>query len=293
MMLEKKTKIPMIKDVIMPTNGFFNHINFQFPSFLTKSQLDIAFFSDYSMRNIAPIVQYYLNSDTLSNESLDSIGEVILQMFGKKWEKQAAVYNIEYDPISNYRDEYHETNNVKHTGTVTGEWGDERNTTRTDDLTETQNKGTTVTNTRTDNLVQTDTRNLTDTLEENVNNNVYGFNSSDNVPDSSNTDNYTKKGIGDTTRNNTGTQKNEVTGSGADTITNTGTQKNDSKGSGSKTDTTDLTDDGKRDYEHIGNIGNHTTQHLISQEIELWSWNYMQEIIKDVARCVTLPTYIG
>lgn len=283
----------MIKDVITPLNGFFSHLNFNFPTFITKEQLDIGFFTNYSQRNIAPIVKYYLIDEQLNNDALDSIGVLLVQMFGKKWTKQAAVYDIEYNPISNYHDNYHETNSLVHEGKNEEQWGDERNSTRTDDLTETQNKGTVLTSLRTDDLTEVNRRNLTDTLQETVQNNIYGFNSSDSSGDSNGTDNYTKTGTGDTTIENTGTQENKTTASGADITTNTGTQSNSSTGSGNKTHNNEYSDNVTRDYSHSGNIGNHTTQHLITQEIELWSWNYMQDILKDVVNFLTIPTYIG
>lgn len=294
-MSEMKKRPMRIKDVALPTNGFFLHVPYDFSAFFEKPQLDIAFFADYSQRNIAPIVDYYLDGSVsqLTNDQLDDIGKLIYQMFKNKWDKQSAVFNIEYDPISNYRDEYHETHTLTSEDEKKEEWGDEKNSTRTDDLTEVQSKGTTLTSTRTDNLNQTDTRNLTDTLQENTTSNVFGFNSSSPSGDTTGSDNYTKNGTGTLSRENTGTQKNETTGSGSDTITNTGTQKNDSTSSGNKTQNDNYSDNGTKDYTHLGNIGNHTTQYLIGQEIDLWRWNFMQEILKDVANFLTLPTYIG
>lgn len=295
MILEMKKRPTRIKDVISPTNGFFLHIPYDFSKFFEKPQLDIAFFSDYSKRNIAPIVEYYMGESVsqLTDTQLDEIGQIIYQMFKQKWDKQSAVFAIEYDPISNYRDEYHETHSLNSEDEKKEEWSDERNSTRTDDLTEKTTKGTTVTSTRTDNLNQTDTKNLTDTLQENTESNVYGFNSSAPSGDTTGADNYTKIGTGSLTRENSGTQKNETTGSGSDTLTNTGTQKNDATGSGNRSNTDNYSDSGTRDYTHLGNIGNHTTQNLIQQEINLWRWNFMKEILQDVADFLTLPTYIG
>ena len=43
---------------------------------------------------------------------------------------------------------------------------------------------------------------------------------------------------------------------------------------------------------HKGNIGNLTPQQLITQEIELWRWNYIDEVLSDIKSMITLPIYI-
>ena len=44
---------------------------------------------------------------------------------------------------------------------------------------------------------------------------------------------------------------------------------------------------------HFGNIGNLTSQKQILEEINLWKWNYMQEILNDVKEFCTLPVYLN
>lgn len=43
---------------------------------------------------------------------------------------------------------------------------------------------------------------------------------------------------------------------------------------------------------HKGNIGNLTPQQLITQEIELWRWNFIDEVMNDIKSMITLPIYI-
>ena len=43
---------------------------------------------------------------------------------------------------------------------------------------------------------------------------------------------------------------------------------------------------------HKGNIGNLTPQQLITQEIELWRWNYIDEVMSDIKSMITIPIYI-
>lgn len=43
---------------------------------------------------------------------------------------------------------------------------------------------------------------------------------------------------------------------------------------------------------HRGNIGNLTPQQLITQEIELWRWNFIDEVMNDIKSMITIPIYI-
>lgn len=46
-----------------------------------------------------------------------------------------------------------------------------------------------------------------------------------------------------------------------------------------------------RKYIHKGNIGNLTPQQLIQQEIDLWRWNFIEEVLDDVKNFITIPIY--
>ena len=60
-----------------------------------------------------------------------------------------------------------------------------------------------------------------------------------------------------------------------------------------KTTTEDGTSDTDRIGRHFGNIGNLTSQKQILEEINLWKWNYVQEILNDVKEFCTLPVYLN
>ena len=119
-------------------------------------------------------------------------------------------------------------------------------------------------------------------------------------------------------KTNTGTQTNKLYDEGTITIadegtsttvdeqtdsrttTNTGTRSTETQGStggsdgvsSSKSSTEDVVTDKDRSGRHFGNIGNLTSQKQILEEIELWKWNYMQEILNDVKEFCTLPVYL-
>lgn len=351
-----------IKDVITIADGFFSHIPFNFPEDITKVSLDFQFYTRFSQKNTAPVVDLLLDDDVsqLTSAQLDLIGTAIWQTYNRKWAKQLAVYSIQYNPIYNYKDEYHETNELIKTGEGSSVWIEDGESTlerlsertktdsadatvtRTDNLSESYTKGTSTTSTRTDNLTElethnltnletrntteTETRNLSESIDTSANNSVYGFNSSDAVGNTEDDSDSSKTDTGTVSTTNTGTVNNGNTGtlttantgtqqvvtgnSGSDTTTNSGTQTTvtdsdtsssdaltgtdttTSSKSGIKTNADDASEEGSRDYEHLGNIGNHTSQRLINEEIELWRWNFVEEILEDVKEFTTIPVYL-
>lgn len=95
----------------------------------------------------------------------------------------------------------------------------------------------------------------------------------------------------------TGTQT--VTNTGTDSVANTGTQA--SQGTEATTGTTQRVESGTetvtgtstrdRSGVHSGNIGNLTSQKQIGEEIALWKWNFIEEILSDATDFLTLQVY--
>ena len=87
---------------------------------------------------------------------------------------------------------------------------------------------------------------------------------------------------GSVTTTNTGTQTN----AGSDATTGTNSRAVDESAS------TDEATHRERSGRHFGNIGNLTSQKMITEEIELWKWNYIQSILEDARDFLTLPMYL-
>lgn len=95
----------------------------------------------------------------------------------------------------------------------------------------------------------------------------------------------------------TGTQT--VTNTGTDSVANTGTQTN--QGTEATTGTNQRVESGSetvtgsdsrdRSGVHSGNIGNLTSQQQIGEEIALWKWNFIEEIMADATDFLTLQVY--
>lgn len=166
---------------------------------------------------------------------------------------------------------------------------------------------------QTDEREITETRSLTNSGSDSRENGVYGFNSSTAVGDtnSEGSNSNTESGSivtshdGDLTIANTGTDTTvhsgnlTTTNTGTDTTThsgtlttaNTGTQSSSGSMSNSESADNDKTGERTREYTKTGNIGNISTQKLLNEEIDLWRYNFILEIMRDVANFVSLPIY--
>lgn len=317
-------KTKKIKDCLPLVNGIWTKIDYQFPEIfdIDASQLDVLFLSNWSMRTAAPILNV-LHADEstsmLTQEELTQLAEIINGMYKHRWDKLMAVAEMEYDPIHNFSD--HLVESIEYTEGVDGSKSSSgsRNDTRTDNLstltTDRRSKTDTfnTTDTETDNLSNTETLNKTITETRNMNNsgsnsnqdNVYGFNSSTAVGERNNsgTNSNLESGTiadahtGTVTNAKTGTVANAKTGTvtsandGTLTEANTGTQTNAGTSSNSETSSNDTEGEKTREYTKTGNIGNISTQKLMNEEIELWKYNFIHEIMRDVANFVSLPIY--
>lgn len=96
---------------------------------------------------------------------------------------------------------------------------------------------------------------------------------------------------------NTGTQTTAQ--SGSDTVANTGTQTTENEETVQSTftrnetniDSQTGTSSRDRSGVHTGNIGNLTSQKMISEEIALWKWNFIEEVLSDATSFLTLQVY--
>lgn len=379
MTLPNLKKAQKIKEIIPKTNGIFGHMNYTFPNDISKDNLDVMFYANWGKRNPSPVVETCQTTygEQLTNADLNLLAALILEMYKPRWDKLAEIYNIEYDPIHNYLDEWEDTmsqntdRDVTNSKTGSTTYGMTENVTGS--RTDTHNMLTSVdedkSKTRTDLLAETTTRDMeqkarrtdalkeettygrsdlrTDNLSEGLTQTSSGTSTSDTdekvVPFNANASQLTNESDNDGshsdsvtgTTTNTGTQTNAS--SGKDTVDNTGTRttvtENDDTITVNNTGTQTIVDDnsietsvtgtvtrqttsatthgGKDDTtssgteaedveigrdrsgSHSGNIGNITSQKMIAEEIALWRWKYVQDILADVKEFCTLPVYLN
>lgn len=119
--------------------------------------------------------------------------------------------------------------------------------------------------------------------------------------DNTGTRTTTTEDDGTVTTDNTGTQTivddNTVSVTQTGTVTR-GTNSTTTHGGRddsafNETESETIGRDRTRSGSHSGNIGNITSQKMISEEIALWKWNYVREILNDVKEFCTLPVYLN
>lgn len=308
--------------------------------------LDMQYHGNVSgYKNVSPLVNKIAYNYTNWERK---IAEVIKVLHGDRWQKLWNTLNFEYNPIENYSmlermtndrtvTEYGRTNtktdnyshtkrgsetldvnenhvkNSEQTYTKTGTENVDREYTeiRTDDLTH----GKCGSETRTEDFTNTNTPNLNKDVQENV----YAFNSADEVP--SNTKSEHESGTNETT--NVGTEEKsynitesengtvDKTGNGTDVTThnisenstdtenNTNESTNETVYDVSENDNgTQITEDGGEDVHtrnytltRTGNIGTVTAQDMIMQEREIQIWNFFDVVFADIDKILTLSVY--
>ena len=301
---------PRIKDVLPMTDGLFSHMDYTFEVDVTKAQLDYLLLAQIGQRNPAPVIDLLHEDpfDELTNGELETLASLMLNYFKPKWDKLKEIYSYEYDPIHNYLDEWEDQ--------MEGEAGEDRvvdsnrldthnttvnnSNTRTDALQELETRNLTSGNTRTDALQETHTGTQSNSGSSTDTSSVWGFNSSTDVNSDKNTGSNSNTRTDNLTKANTGTVTDNGTEGGSVTTANTGTQSNQGSSATTGTEfrevdetaTTHSEQVRERSGKHFGNIGNLTSQKMIQEEIELWKWSYIQEILDDARNFLTLEVYL-
>jgi hypothetical protein len=270
------SQVYTISQFINPTLGFFSLMSFDF-EFMTKEQLDILFYANYSDKNPAPIVLKVAPLNPISFvpalADVQKLAAMTEAFYGQKWTRLKALSKTQYDPIHNYKDELVE--NITDVGTG----GNTTVGTIKDTGTDTFDKS----NTRTDNLTNASQLASDVTTGSTTTDGIYGFNSADASNAEKSVTSGTEHDASTNTIDNTGTQKNISTDT--DTVDKTKTS--------AITVDTHSGNDRTRTSTHSGNIGNLTTQQLMKQEIELWRWNFIKNVLADLCEFVTLPIYLS
>lgn len=323
---------PRIKDVIPLTNGVFGHIDYTFRAEVSKEQLDYLFMASFAKRNPAPVIDLLYDEETeepasrvLTDTELTKLAAMMLAYYKPRWDKLGDVYDIEYDPIHNYLDEWedeaggweheqltHDTTRTDRYNQLKVEHSTEHSYDNEDPLIvkETEKRNETTTRLyNPDNPLTVEKKGKETTKEStDISEQVKGFNSSSwvdadrsvgNLNDNQSELSFTTR-QDVTTGSYTDTVKDDPTNGSVTETKTTGTEStsgNDTTtGSITRemdgTETTQSSDNRERAGSHFGNIGNLTSQKMIKEEIELWKWNYVQSILEDARDFLTLPVYL-
>lgn len=239
-----KKRPQIIKDMFPIAGGVFQHMDYQFRSEVVKSHLDIMFVSNYGRRNPSPVVETIQEEEgrKLTDAELTVLATLLVETYRNKWDKLGAIYDIEYDPIHNYLDEWSDTSDEEKEAngstqrTDTTEYGkvDTLSNTRTDNLQSSRTVDEDIDRTRTDNLTELETRNLassdarTDNLTQT---NTYGHTTT-------RTDNLTEVVDQDGTTSNSGSGSRGIYGFNSNAAVNADTDADSNTGSSTNDVTT-------------------------------------------------------
>lgn len=242
--------------------------NFDFAN-LSEAALNRMLYAICGKRYVSPVVCDL--DEELTDASVEELAEIIVSTYKEKWDRQKAVYDIEYDPIYNYKEIYSEE--------TTGS--------QVDDIDVAKSKANSLaksgsdTETTTYNTTNTATIDQDESETSNGETGVFGFNSNSSV--GSDTSSSTASNALDSTRTDvkTGTETKQYTLG----TTHTGSE------SGSEAFDASTTTSGTKEYTKTGNIGNLKTQEMIEAEIKLWRWNILNEMMNDIKEFISLPVY--
>lgn len=302
--------LPKVKDFFPIVNGVASHINYDF-QYITKEELDIIFISNYGQCTISPIASQLAVGDSPTEETLNSLGRMMVAIYGNKWDRYKNLYCLEYDAIHNFRDEFVETISENYNGSSNDSYSNEITSTHNqqDSNTRTDNTMQEITSTidtnsnqvRTDELKETSSSNSSSLTSKSVDNDVFSFDSesASNLNNTNTSENDSEEYT--SSKDNTGTQSNSLESltTTNDTRSNTGTVSNElsstltntSSREDARTHISNNTNERVRESVHSGNIGNLTTQQLIRQDIELWKWNFLYSVLADIKEFLTIPVY--
>ena len=287
-----------IKDVITLTTDLFGYIDYDLTDLeITKEALNFYFISKYSNRWVSPVLELLMDSEgEISTADFTTLGNYLNQLYKNKWDRLKNIILLEYDPIHNYSDSMAEDITDTDDKTVTLDLDGTKSNTRTDNLSSTKNTSKEDISRKTDNYIVGENYENTETKMDfsERDNAIYGL---DADSDPANADFAYNSDSGSSKKNNYGTtEKNEtITGNSTNTETatasNTGTVADVGSNSTDSTEVTDRDFTRKRSVTHIGNIGNIATQDLLEKEVEFWQWNFIVQMLSDVADVITLPIY--
>lgn len=189
----------------------------------------------------------------------EKIPTLLAGHYKEKWNRYAGVYKATYEAIENF-DRYEEwEDNTAGTQNKTGTDTNESEATNAGNETLTMEKGVT----------EKEDRNL-NTLTER-----YGINTNVGHPDAKIEDS------GNVTR--------ASSESDTDTKTLQETRKNNAKTIYNNLLTLQ---NGLKHKGHIhGNIGVTTSQQMLQSELDLWKWDFLEDVTEDIANLLTLPIY--
>lgn len=256
------------------------------------TELDIMYIGNHSgQKTISPMLRQFVENGEITPANRSQIASVLFALYNDNWVREYNTLFLEYDPIENY----HSIEEMINDETVV-EYG--RTDTRTDNIEHSiEGSESLIHNTKDEHRSLTnDTKNGSEVRRPIIetDNQVYAFNTGQNVNDALHSTKVINSGTETMDYNgvtNEGEEVSESKVTGTDT-----TQYNNrvNKDTGTSANTASGEDTHTRNYhlERSGNIGVTTSQQMITSERELYLWNFFERVVfPDIDRALTLKIY--
>lgn len=277
--------------------GIFKYLENYLPDLIFDlSELDIMFFSEYGFKIISQFTNVFVDEITgiILDSDMERLSKIIYTRYKTQWSHWYNLLLIDYDPITNYNMTEKE-NTITDDSEITNassQLDGEDNTTNNNTITGTvTDSGTTITDSHNDESVNRDYHEDNENYElKKVQ--INGFNHGEVDSDSHEiNDTLDKTGNENTLTNSdkdeTVTNNNTTTNSHTDILTGKTTTNH--------TNTNNISTNGdseiNRELTREGNIGVTTTQQMMASEIDLWKWDFIGELFKQVSDMLTLLIY--
>ena len=249
---------PILRDVFdwVGNKGVFDLItNPPWGEDITAEVLNLEYFGNHSgAKFCSPVVKHLLgDAEILSDDARTKLASIITAKFKTNWERLWETNVVAYSPIKNY--------DISETTT--------RDLTVNNIEVTDSDKSKNVTDTRTPNTVDSTSHGKTDTETDYA----FGYNSA--ATDRNPSDRVETSEGGTTVVSKTGTDTDVLSQTDKDDTTVTKTDR----------------DTGTITVTRSGNIGSATNQRLVTEERQLWMWNYFDTIFKDVDNVLALMIY--
>ena len=202
-------------------------------------QLDIFFISNYGDKWSAPYLDHISGGEVLTSDKISQLAETIYSMYKSQWEHLYLANKAEYNPIHNT--DATEIEKVNKVGNETIEQSVNSESSMSGESSSDTTGSGSVTNKRS------------------------GFNSSNDVHDTSGSNSSSAGSDGSSSQS-------DESSSDSDTVTNN-------------------SEIVEREHRKFGNIGVMTSAQLIGGEIDLWKWNFIKNVMKDISDTIALSIY--
>ena len=233
-------------------DGIFNHLSqltdlpWSENTNITDATLDLVYFGNHSGGKFcSPIVKHLLDDDeSLSSSARDALAHILIAKYLINWQRLYATMLAEYNPIHNY------------------------------DMVETKETETTEDKSMSANGSSTQGGSITDAYGE-TQTTAHGRGERDTT--------Y-RYGMNNTTPLDKASDDVVMQENGTTTITHGGQDTHTRQLTDSLSGTVTEDNSGTENYElrRSGNIGVTTSQQMLQSERELWTWNYFDQIFKDL-----------